>query len=65
VRLNNRHLRVLKALQERPLRWCDLPIYVGRTTMFELVDAGLVEIVDPSVGAYATNHAWRLVPPIG
>lgn len=42
--LTNRHRRALAAFEGRPaLRFQDLPPYVGRATMLELVDMELVE----------------------
>lgn len=60
--LKDRQRRALLAFEDKPtLRFHDLPPYVGRTTMAELVSMGLVEPADPKVGPYSKVFEWRRV----
>jgi hypothetical protein len=59
-KLNWREGRTLLAFERQAvLRFCDLPTYVGSKTMAALVELGLVELVDRSVGEYAKGRCWR------
>jgi len=59
--LTGRQQRALAVLQENAVvRFADLPPYVGRTTMAELVIKGLAEPVNKEAGAYSKHFGWRL-----
>jgi hypothetical protein len=56
-----RKQKALQAFERRPiLRLCDLPNGIGRKTLNELVQLGLIEVADPSIGHYSFGYAWRL-----
>jgi hypothetical protein len=57
-----RKRRALLALQQNAVvRYGDLPIYVGRGTMAELVTMGLAETVNKEAGEYSKYFGWRLL----
>lgn len=59
--LTSRQLKALIALESKDmLLYHDLPTFVGRGTMAEMVAMGFAEVVPESGGAYSKNHAWRL-----
>ena len=61
MQLTSRHRNALTAFETREVvKPFHLPNSIGRKTMEELVEAGLVELVDPTVGAYSSRRAWRL-----
>jgi hypothetical protein len=47
--------------QHETVHYCDLPAGVGAKTVQRLIEKGLVEVVDPTVGRYSKLFAWRLV----
>jgi hypothetical protein len=56
-----RKQRGLEAFKKRPiLRFCDLPNGIGIKTMDELIELGLIEVADPTVGRFSFGYAWRL-----
>jgi hypothetical protein len=60
--LNFRHRKAMAAFKVAPtLSWADLPPYVGRGTMSELMLMGLVEAADPTIGPYSKLYEWRRV----
>lgn len=63
-RLTSRQFKALVALESKDtILYHDLPTYVGRSTMNDMVVMGFAEVVPKSGGTYSKNHAWRLVRP--
>jgi hypothetical protein len=62
MQLGWRHRLVLNAFDGREkLKFHDLPTFVGRSTMSELMRMGLVKAADPTIGPYRKKYEWRRV----
>ena len=62
LEVTGRKRRALQALGEKPIvHLYDLPPYIGRGTMDELVAIGLAEIVNAETGRCSKYFGWRLV----
>ena len=63
-KLGQRATRALAVFETREIvHWCDLPMGVSYVTMAQLVNDGLIEIVNPKIGRDSKSYAWRRKNP--